>query len=34
MPKDVDFNCGVNGGRTPAAKYADVTRGAHGAIDF
>lgn len=34
MPKDADFNCGVNAGRTPVEEYADVTRGAHGAIDF
>ncbi|MBU5450396.1 SUMF1/EgtB/PvdO family nonheme iron enzyme [Acetivibrio sp. MSJd-27] len=34
MPKDADFNCGVNDGRTPVEQYADVTRGAHGAIDF
>ena len=34
MPKDADFNCGVNDGRTPVDQYADVTRGAHGAIDF
>ena len=34
MPKDADFNCGVNEGRTPVDQYADVTRGAHGAIDF
>lgn len=34
MPKDADFNCGVNDGRTPVDEYADVTRGAHGAIDF
>lgn len=34
MPKDADFNCGVNDGRTPVEEYADVTRGAHGAIDF
>lgn len=34
MPKDADFNCGVNEGRTPVEAYADVTRGAHGAIDF
>ena len=34
MPKDADFNCGVNDGRTPVEKYGDVTRGAHGAIDF
>ncbi len=34
MPKDADFNCGVNDGRTPVEQYAGVTRGAHGAIDF
>ncbi len=34
MPKDADFNCGVNNERTPVDKYAEVTRGAHGAIDF
>lgn len=34
MPKDADFNCGINEGRTPVDEYADVTRGAHGAIDF
>lgn len=34
MPKDADFNCGVNNGRTPVEQYADVTRGAHGAVDF
>lgn len=34
MPKDADFNCGVNDGRTAVEEYADVTRGAHGAIDF
>ena len=34
MPKDADFNCGVNNGRTSVEKYASVTRGAHGAIDF
>ncbi len=34
MPKDADFNCGVNEGRTPVETYADVTRGAHGAVDF
>ncbi|WP_428817497.1 SUMF1/EgtB/PvdO family nonheme iron enzyme [Clostridium butyricum] len=34
MPKDADFNCGVNGGRTPVEQYATVTRGAHGAVDF
>lgn len=34
MPKDADFNCGVNDGRTPVEEYALVTRGAHGAVDF
>ncbi len=34
MPKDADFNCGVGDGRTPVEQYADVTRGAHGAVDF
>lgn len=34
MPKDADFNCGVNDGRTPVEQYASVTRGAHGAVDF
>ena len=34
MPKDADFNCGVNDGRTPVEQYAEVTRGAHGAVDF
>ena len=34
MPKDADFNCGVNDGRTPVDEYSDVTRGAHGAVDF
>lgn len=34
MPKDADFNCGVNDGRTPVEQYAAVTRGAHGAVDF
>ncbi len=34
MPKDADFNCGVSDGRTPVEKYAEVTRGAHGAVDF
>ena len=34
MPKDADFNCGVNDGRTPVEQYDGVTRGAHGAIDF
>lgn len=31
MPKDADFNCGVNDGRTSVEQYADVT---HGAVDF
>ena len=34
MPKDADFNCGINDGRTSVNEYADKTRGAHGAIDF
>ena len=34
MPKDADFNCGVNDGRTPVYQYEGITRGAHGAIDF
>lgn len=34
MPKDADFNCGVNNGRTPVDEYVSTTRGAHGAIDF
>ena len=34
MPKDADFNCGVNNGRVSVETYASVTRGAHGAIDF
>lgn len=34
MPKDADFNCGVNDGRTPVEQYAKATRGAHGAVDF
>ena len=34
MPKDADFNCGVNDGRTDVDEYAEVTRGAHGAVDF
>ena len=34
MPKDADFNCGVSDGRTPVEKYAEATRGAHGAVDF
>ena len=34
MPKDADFNCGVNDRRTSVEEYAKVTRGAHGAVDF
>ncbi len=34
MPKDADFNCGVNNGRVSVNQYAGVTRGAHGAVDF
>lgn len=34
MPKDADFNCGVNNGRVSVEQYAGVTRGAHGAVDF
>ena len=34
MPKDADFNCGINDGRTSVEQYAGITRGAHGAIDF
>lgn len=34
MPKDADFNCGVSDGRTSVEEYAQVTRGAHGAVDF
>lgn len=34
MPKDAEFNCGINDSRTSVEQYADVTRGAHGAIDF
>lgn len=34
MPKDADFNCGITNNRTPVDQYADVTIGAHGAIDF
>ncbi len=34
MPKDADFNCGVNDGRTSVNQYEKNTRGAHGAIDF
>ena len=34
MPKDADFNCGVNDGRVSVYQYASVTRGAHGAVDF
>ncbi len=34
MPKDADFNCGVNDERTSVFEYSDTTHGAHGAIDF
>lgn len=34
MPKDADFNCGINDGKTSVFEYSDSTRGAHGAIDF
>ncbi len=34
MPKDAEFNSGVNNGRTPVDRYEGITRGAHGAIDF
>lgn len=34
MPKDADFNCGINDGRTPVTEFESITRGAHGAIDF
>lgn len=34
MPKDAAFNCGVADGRTPVEQYAEVTRGAHGAVEF
>ena len=34
MPKDADFNCGVNDGPVSVETYASVTRGAHGAVDF
>ncbi len=34
MPKDAEFNCGIHDGRTPVDAYSDVTRGAHGAVDF
>ena len=34
MPKDAEFNCGVNDGRTSVYEYDGITRGAHGAIDF
>ncbi len=34
MPKDAEFNCGINDGRTPVDQYEGITRGAHGAIDF
>ena len=34
MPKDADFNCNIVDGRVSVLEYADVTRGAHGAVDF
>lgn len=34
IPKDAAFNCGVNDGRTPVEQYAEVTHGAHGAVDL
>ena len=34
MPKDADFNCGVNDERVSVFQYASATRGAHGAVDF
>ena len=34
MPKDADFNCKVTDGRVSVYKYENVTRGAHGGIDF
>ena len=34
MPKDADFNCDLYDHLTSVYKYEDVTRGAHGAIDF
>ena len=34
MPKDADFNCGINDSRTSVEEYASLTRGAHGAVDF
>ena len=35
MPKDADFNAGnINSGRVSVFKYDNITRGAHGAIDF
>lgn len=34
MPKDAAFNCGVADGRASVDQYADVTHGAHGAVDF
>ena len=34
MPKDADFNNNIIDSRVSVNKYASVTRGAHGAIDF
>ncbi len=34
MPKDADFNCDLYDHLTSVYEYEDVTRGAHGAIDF
>ncbi len=34
MPKDADFNCDLYDHLTSVFEYEDVTRGAHGAIDF
>ena len=34
MPKDADFNNNIIDSRVSVNKYANVTRGAHGAIDF
>ena len=35
MPKDADFNAGnINQGRVSVFQYDNITRGAHGAIDF
>ena len=35
MPKDADFNAGnIYSGRVSVFKYDNITRGAHGAIDF